>query len=89
MIFFEKIFARKRKTEWVELDTIYTTRRLEFICIFLMENNIPYKVRAASTPLAANVTSYPGASAGCMWHLAVRPCNAARVQHYINTECDY
>ena len=56
MTLFEKIFARKQKAEWVELDTMYTTQRLESICAFLMGNNIPYSVRAASTPLAANGT---------------------------------
>ncbi len=89
MTFFEKLFARKQKTEWVELDTMYTAQRLESICAFLIENNIPYRVRAAATPLAANITPYPGAAAGCMWHLAVCPCNAARVQHYIGMACDY
>ena len=30
------------------------------------------KVRAASMPLAANVTPHSGAGQRCMWHLAVR-----------------
>lgn len=89
MTIFEKIFAHTTKAEWFELDAVYTAQRLENICAFCNENNIPYKMRTASMLSAANIAPYSGAAAGCMWYLAVHPCDVNRVQHYISAECDY
>ena len=48
MNFLKSILGRKE--QWVEFDTLYSTQRLEHLRIFMAENNIPYKVRAALLP---------------------------------------
>ena len=52
MNFLKSILGRKE--QWVEFDTLYSTQRLEHLRIFMAENNIPYKVRAALLPVPLN-----------------------------------
>ena len=59
MNFLKSIFGRKE--QWVEFDTLYSTQRLEHLQIFMAENNIPYKVRAALLPVPLNTPMSTGA----------------------------
>ena len=52
MNFLKSILGRKE--QWVEFDTLFSTQRLERLRIFMTENNIPYKVRAALLPVPLN-----------------------------------
>ena len=46
MNFLRLIFGGKE--QWIEFETLYSTPQLERLRIFMAENKIPYKVRAAS-----------------------------------------
>ena len=52
MNFLKSIFGKKEP--WVEFDTLYSTQRLEQLHFFMVENHIPYKVRAALLPVPLN-----------------------------------
>ena len=59
MNFLKSILGRKE--QWVEFDTLYSTQRLERLRIFMAENNIPYKVRAALLLVPLNTPMPTGA----------------------------
>lgn len=86
MNFLRLIFGRKE--QWVEFDTLYSTRRLERLRIFMAENNIPYKVRAALFLVPLNTPMPTGAVTQSLWYIAVRFGDVHRVQHYLRTERD-
>ena len=68
--FFEIDFWEKK--QWVEFDTLYSTRRLERLRIFMAENNVPYKVRAALLLVPLNTPIPTGAVTQSLWYIAVR-----------------
>ena len=86
MNFLRLIFGRKE--QWVEFDTLYSTQRLERLRIFMVENNIPYKVRAALLPVPLNTPMPTAAMTQSLWYVAVRSGDVYRVQHYLRTERD-
>lgn len=86
MNFLRLIFGRKE--QWVEFDTLYSTRRLERLRIFMAENNIPYKVWAALLLVPLNTPMPTGAVTQSLWYIAVRSGDVRRVQHYLRTERD-
>lgn len=86
MNFLRLIFGRKE--QWVEFDTLYSTRRLERLRIFMAENNIPYKVWAALLLVPLNTPMPTGAVTQSLWYIAVRSGDVYRVQHYLRTERD-
>ena len=86
MNFLRLIFGRKE--QWVEFDTLYSTQRLERLRIFMAENKIPYKVRAALLPVPLNTPMPTGAMTQSLWYIAVRSGDVHRVQHYLRTERD-
>ena len=84
MNFLKSILGRKE--QWVEFDTLYSTQRLERLQIFMVENNIPYKVRAALLPVPLNTPMPTGEMSQSLWYIAVRSRDVNRVQHYLRTE---
>lgn len=84
MNFLKSILGRKE--QWVEFDTLYSTQRLERLQIFMVENNIPYKVRTALLPVPLNTTMPTGAMSRSLWYITVRSEDVNRVQHYLRTE---
>ena len=86
MNFLKSIFWKKE--QWVEFDTLYSTQRLERLRIFMAENNIPYKVRAALLPIPLNTPMPTGAMSQPLWYIAVRSGDVHQVQHYLRTERD-
>ena len=82
----KSIFGRKE--QWVEFDNLYSTPRLERLRIFMAENKIPYKVRAALLPVPLNTPMPTGAMSQPLWYIAVRSGDVQRVQHYLRTERD-
>lgn len=86
MNFLRLIFGRKE--QWVEFDTLYSTRRLERLRIFMAENNIPYKVWAALLLVPLNTPMPTGAVTQSLWYIAVRSGDVHRVRHYLRTERD-
>lgn len=86
MNFLRLIFGRKEP--WVEFETLYSTQRLERLRIFMAENKIPYKERAALLPVSLNTPMPTGAMAQSLWYVAVCSGNVHRVQHYLRTERD-
>ena len=86
MYFLKTILGRKE--QWVEFDTLYSTQRLERLRIFMTENNIPYKVRAALLPVPLNTPMPSCAMTRSLWYVAVRSGDVYRVQHYLRTERD-
>ena len=84
--FLRLIFGRKEP--WVEFETLYSTPRLERLRIFMAENNIPYKVRAALLLVPLNTPMPTGAVTQSLWYIAVRSGDVHRVQHYLRTERD-
>ena len=86
MNFLRLIFGRKE--QWVEFDTLYSTQRLERLRIFMVENNIPYKVRATLLPVPLNTPMPTAAMTQSLWYVAVRSGDVHRVQHYLRTERD-
>ena len=86
MNFLKSILGRKE--QWGEFDTLFSTQRLERLRIFMAENNIPYKVRAALLPVPLNTPMPIGAMSQSLWYIAVRSGDVHRVQHYLRTERD-
>lgn len=86
MNFLKSILGRKE--QWGEFDTLFSTQRLERLRIFMAENNIPYKVRAALLPVPLNTPMPIGAMSQSLWYIAVRSGDVNRVQHYLRTERD-
>ena len=86
MNFLRLIFGRKEP--WVEFETLYSTPQLERLRIFMVENKIPYKVRAALLPVSLNTPMPTGAMAQSLWYVAVRSGDVHRVQHDLRTERD-
>lgn len=86
MNFLKSIFWKKE--QWVEFDTLYSTQRVERLRIFMAENKIPYKVRAALLPVPLNTPMPTGAMTQSLWYIAVRSGDVHRVQHYLRTERD-
>ena len=76
------------KEPWIEFETLYSTPRLERLRIFMAENRIPYKVRAALLPVSLNTPMPTGAMAQSLRYVAVRSGDVHRVQHYLRTERD-
>lgn len=71
----------RKKKSWTELETLYTSARLECICALLAENGIPYKVRAALLPVPLNAAAPLGTAAQSLWYLSVHPDDVGRVHH--------
>ena len=86
MNFLKSILGRKE--QWGEFDTLFSIQRLERLRIFMAENNIPYKVRAALLPVPLNTPMPTGAMSQSLWYIAVRSGDVHRVQHYLRTERD-
>lgn len=86
MNFLKSILGRKE--QWGEFDTLFSTQRLERLWIFMAENNIPYKVRAALLLVPLNTPMPTGAVTQSLWYIAVRSGDVHRVQHYLRTERD-
>ena len=86
MNFLKSILGRKE--QWGEFDTLFSTQRLERLRIFMAENNISYKVRAALLPVPLNTPMPTGAMSQSLWYIAVRSGDVHRVQHYLRTERD-
>ena len=86
MNFLKSILGRKE--QWGEFDTLFSTQRLERFRIFMAENNIPYKVRAALLLVPLNTPMPTGAVTQSLWYIAVRSGDVHRVQHYLRTERD-
>ena len=84
MNFLKSIFERKE--QWVEFETLYSTQRLERLRSFMVENHIPYRVRAALLPVPLNTPMPTGAMTRSLWYVAVRSGDVHRVQHYLRTE---
>ena len=84
MNFLKSILGRKE--QWGEFDTLFSTQRLERLRIFMAENNIPYKVRAALLPVPLNTPMPTGAMSQSLWYIAVRSGDVNRVQHCLRTE---
>lgn len=76
----------RKKNVWVELETFYTSERMERIGTVLAENDIPYKVRAALLPVPLNAVTPLGTAAQSLWYLSVRPEDASRVHHLLRQE---
>ncbi len=73
------------RPRWVQLETLYSAQRLDTVRLFLTENRIPHRVRAAMLP-AGLAAAGPTRS---LWYLSVREQDLPRVQHYLRTERDY
>ena len=86
MNFLRLIFGGKE--QWIEFETLYSTPQLERLRIFMAENNIPYKVRAALLPVPLNTPMPTGAMSQSLWYIAVCSGDVHRVQHYLRTERD-
>lgn len=86
MDFLRLIFGEKE--QWIEFETLYSTPRLKRLRIFMAENKIPYKVRAALLLVPLNTPMPTGAVTQSLWYIAVRSGNVHRVQHYLRTERD-
>ena len=71
----------KRIPAWAEVGTLYTAAKLDTLCTFLEENQIPYKLCLG--------TALPQGAASPQWRLFVRPADAGRVAHYAATEHDF
>lgn len=76
----------RKKNVWVELETFYTSERMERIGAMLAENDIPYKVRAALLPVPLNAATPLGTAAQSLWYLSVRPEDASRVHQLLRQE---
>ena len=59
MNFLRLIFGGKE--QWIEFETLYSTPQLERLRIFMAENKIPYKVRAALLLVPLNTPMPTGA----------------------------
>ena len=81
MNFLKSIFGSKK--QWVEFDTLYSTQRLR---TFMVENNIPYKVRAALLPVPLNTPMPSCAASHTLWYVSVHPEDVHRVEYYLRTE---
>lgn len=86
MNFLRLIFGGKE--QWIEFETLYSTPQLERLRIFMAENKIPYKVRAALLLVPLNTPMPTGAMSQSLWYIAVRSGDVHRVQHYLRTERD-
>lgn len=78
---FRMIFGKKK--EWTELETIYTSERMEYIRAVLAENKIPYKVRAALLPVPIHTAAPLGTAGQSLWYLSVRPEDVGKVHQLI------
>ena len=76
---------RSRNAGYQELISMPQLERLR---IFMAENKIPYKVRAALLPVSLNTPMPTGAMAQSLWYVAVRSGDVHRVQHYLRAERD-
>ena len=84
MNFLKSIFGRKE--QWVEFDTLYSTQRLERLRIFMAENKIPYKVRAALLPVPLNTPMPSCVTSRSLWYVSVHPEDVHQVEYYLRTE---
>ena len=81
MNFLRLIFGGKE--QWIEFETLYSTPRLERLRIFMAENKIPYKVRAALLLVPLN-TPYRSSDSILVVHCSSfrgRPPGAALSSH--------
>ncbi|WP_455500145.1 hypothetical protein [Gemmiger sp.] len=79
MPIFEK-FIRKR-TRWVEFETVYTLEHMDSICLRLTEEHIPHKVRAALLPVGIAL-AFPAAALS-LWYLSVPEEDVPRARQFI------
>ena len=79
----KRFFVKREK--WIEFDTLYSVERLEQLRLFMTENHIPHKVRAALLPVPLNTPMPSGVAARSLWYVAVHPEDVHRVQHYLRT----
>ena len=84
MNIFKMIFGKKEK--WTELNTLYSSERMENICIYLAEQNVPYKIRAALLPIPLNTAAPLGATTQSMWYLSVHPDDVGKVHQVLRQE---
>lgn len=84
MNIFEMIFGPKEP--WTELETLYSTERMECIRSYLNDHGIPYKVRAALLPVPLNAAAPLGTMSQSMWYLSVHPDDVSKVHHYLRKE---
>ena len=83
MPIFETFFTKRSR--WVTLETLYNAERVDAICLYLTEQHIPHRVRAAMLPAGCG-SPFPARS---LWYLSVREQDAARVRHYLRTEANF
>lgn len=74
---FEKFI--KKRTRWIEFETVYNLDRMDLICLRLTEEHIPHKVRAALLP-AGIASVFPA-----LWYLSVPEEDVPRAQQCIRT----
>ncbi len=80
-----KSLFQKRK-RWIEFDTLYSIERLERLRFFMVENHIPYKVRAALLPVPLNMPMPSCAASRSLWYVSVHPEDVHQVEYYLHTE---
>ena len=81
---FESSFQKREK--WIEFDTLYSIERLEQLRFFMVENHIPYKVRAVLLPVPLNAPMPSCAASRSLWYVSVHPEDVHRVEYYLRTE---
>lgn len=81
---FEISFSEKKKVD--RFDTLYSIERLEQLRFFMVENHIPYKVRAALLPVPLNTPMPSCAASRSLWYISVHPEDVHRVEYYLRTE---
>ena len=80
-----KSLFQKRK-RWIEFDTLYSIERLERLRFFMVEDHIPYKVRAALLPVPLNMPMPSCVASRSLWYVSVHPEDVHRVEYYLHTE---
>ena len=87
MNFLKALFQKKEK--WIEFDTPYSTELLEQLRFFMVENHIPYKVRAALLPVPPNTPTPAVVAVRSLWYISVHPADVIRVQAYLHAEKNF
>lgn len=78
-----RIFERlnKKRSHWIEFETVYTLERMDSICLRLTEEHIPHRVRAALLP--AGISSIFPAATRSLWYLSVQEEDVSRAQRCV------
>ena len=84
MNFLKSLFQKRKR--WIEFETLYSIERLEQLRFFMVENRIPYKVRAALLLLPLNTPMPSCAASRSLWYVSVHPEDVHQVEYYLRTE---